>query len=74
MEEIGKYMIQTNTKPTNLVVNDGKLQSFQIQGTTYTLNQFIPMTQELCKNMIVEYTGQSMRTILKTIINFSNNK
>ena len=68
MEEIGKYMMQTNTKPTHLVVNDGKLQSFKIQGTTYTLNQFIPMTQELCKNMNLEYTGQSMGTILKTII------
>ena len=68
MEEIGKYMIQTNTKPTHLVVNDGKLQSFKIQDTTYTLNQFIPITKELCKNMNIEYTGQSMGNILKNII------
>ena len=68
MEEIGKYMTETNTKPTQLVVSDGKLQSFKIKDTTYTLNQFIPLTKELCKNMNVEYTGQSMGNILKSII------
>lgn len=68
LQEVGKYMIQTNTKPTRIVVNDGNIKSFKIEDTTYTVNQFIPITKELCANMNVEYTGQSMGSILKDII------
>ena len=68
LQEVGKYMMETNTKPTRIVVNDGNLKSFKINDTTYTVNQFIPITKELCANMAVEYTGQSMGSILKDII------
>ena len=68
MNEVGKYMLETNTKPTRIVVNDGNLQSFKINDITYTINQFIPLTKELCANMKVDYVGQSMGSILKDII------
>ena len=51
MYEVGKYMLETNTKPTSIVVNDGNLKSFKIKGITYTINQFVQLTKELCVNM-----------------------
>lgn len=43
--------MMADTKPTRFVVNYGNLKSFKFNDTTYTVNQFIPITKELCANM-----------------------
>ena len=68
LEELSKIMREKNIKPTQINCNDGNIQSFKIKDTTYTINQFIPMTKELCNHMNIEYTGQTIGTILKEII------
>lgn len=69
MLEISKCIKETNTLPTKrILVKDGVIQSYELNNTTYCINQNIPMTKQLCENMNITYTGQSMGNILNLII------
>jgi hypothetical protein len=69
MLEISKSIIDNDKYPDRkIVVKDGVIQSYQLNDITYCINQNIPMTKELCKNMNITYTGQSLSTILQLII------
>ena len=69
MLEISKCIKETNTLPTKrILVKDGVIQSYELNNTTYCINQNIPMTKQLCENMNIPYTGQSMGNILNLII------
>lgn len=69
--ELGKVLNEKHKKPRSLIVNDGNLKSFEIDKISYTINQFIPITKELCENMNIEYTGQTIGGILQDIIKSS---
>ena len=67
--EISKCIRETNTLPTKrILVKEGVIQSYDLNNTTYCINQNIPMTKQLCENMKIDYTGQSMGNILNLII------
>jgi hypothetical protein len=69
MLEISKSIIDNDKYPDRkIVVKDGVIQSYQLNDVTYCINQNIPMTKELCNNMNITYTGQSLSTILQLII------
>ena len=67
--EISRCIKETNTLPTKrILVKEGVIQSYDLNNTTYCINQNIPMTKQLCANMNIAYTGQSMGNILNLII------
>ncbi len=68
MLEISKSIIATKTKPTQISVLDGNIQSYKLNGITYTINKFIPFAKIMCINMNLIYTGQSLGNILNVII------
>ena len=68
MFEISNSIISSQTKPTQISVLDGNIQSYKLNGTTYTINKFIPFIQAMCVNMKIDYTGQSLGNILNVII------
>jgi len=68
MLEISKSIIETKTKPTQISVVDGNIQSYKLNGITYTINKFIPFAKIMCINMKLFYTGQSLGNILNIII------
>ena len=68
MLEISKSIIETKTKPTQISVVDGNIQSYKLNGITYTINKFIPFAKIMCINMKLDYTGQSLGNILNIII------
>ena len=68
MLEISKSIIAAKTKPTQISVLDGNIQSYKLNGITYTINKFIPFAKTMCINMKSDYTGQSLGNILNIII------
>jgi len=68
MLEISKSIIATKTKPTQILVVDGNIQSYESNGITYTINKFIPFAEEMCINMKLDYSGQSLGNILNIVI------
>jgi hypothetical protein len=68
MLELSKFIKETKTIPSNLKMTNTKLTSFNYKDDKYCFNQNIKLTEELCKNMGVDYQGQSLGLIIKEII------
>lgn len=68
MVELGKVMNETKTIPSGIQMVNKKVQSFNCKGIKYAINQQIELTKELTSNMGMEYTGQSVSTIINKII------
>lgn len=68
MVELGKVMNETKTIPSSIQMVNKKVQSFNCKGIKYAINQQIELTREFTSNMGLEYTGQSVSTIINKII------
>ena len=68
MLELSKFIKETKTIPSNLKMTNTKLTSFNYKDDKYCFNQNIKLTEELCKNMGVDYQGQSLGLIIKEIV------